>query len=817
MRALVGIARGMTVGARLAVSSTALTAFGLALSQPVAAQVVSHIVVQGNKRVEAETIRSYVRIRPGERVTQDKLNESLQALFATGLFSDVRIVPQGSQLLVMVQENPVINQVVFEGNSKLKKEQLQQEIESKPRGVLTRAKVQSDVQRILELYRRTGRYNARVEPKVIDLPEGRANLVFEINEGEKTGVLKISFVGNQAYSDWTLRDVITTGESNFLSFLKTNDVYDPDRLAADQELLRRFYLSHGYADFRVVSASADYDEQRGGFYITFTLDEGPQYRFGAVDVESSIPDMDTARLRALVRTKPGAVYNAELVEKSVEDLTVEVAKRGYAFSQVRPRGARDPASQLISVTYVIEEGPRVYVERINIRGNVRTQEEVIRREFELAEGDPYNKAYLDRTERRLKAMGYFKEVKITNEPGSAPDRVVLNVDVQEEPTGNISLGGGYSTSDGWIADVSLTERNFLGRGQFLRVGVGYGQYRKSADFSFTEPYFMGQRISFGFDLFYRDQNLQNTSSYNYRLYGGGIRFGLPITEELGFQTRYRISKTEIYDVFQGSCVQNSDGTCFTDENGNTINYPPASAAFLQLNNTSYITSAAGYSLVWDGLDNKKNPHNGFYFNVSQDFAGLGGDARYMRSVAEARAYYEVLPDIVGLLKLEGGHILGFGEGGLRVTDQFFKGGETVRGFKTAGFGPRDITNYPNTRLDAVGGTVYAAGTLELQFPFWGIPKELGLRGAVFADAGTLFDPSGIPSCFNYSTFQVVTCGTPGATPTEIANDKTIRSSVGGSILWQSPFGPLRADFAYPITKSSFDQTQVFRFSGGTSF
>ncbi len=465
------------------------------------AQTASSIVVEGNRRVESDTIRSYFRVSPGERLDALKADEGVKALFATGLFADVRPRWQGNTLVVTVVENSVISRIQFEGNKRVKDEQLLAEIQSKPRGALSRPLVQADVQRVVEIYRRNGRYDVRVEPKIIERPNNRVDLVFEVTEGGKTAVKEIEFVGNRAYSGWRLRDVIKTGQSNILSFLKNNDLYDPDRIEADRELLRRWYLKNGYADVRIVSAVAEFDPRRNGFVLTFTIEEGDRYTFGSVDILSSVRDVDIAALRSKLRFSAGGVYNAELIEKSTEEMTIEVSKRGYAFANVRPRGDRNFETRQINIVFAIEEGARAYIERINVRGNTRTRDYVIRREFDIAEGDAYNRVLIDRAERRLKNLNYFKSVKVTNEPGSASDRIIINIDVEEQSTGEFSIAGGYSTSDGFVAEVSVGERNLLGRGQSARAAVTYGQRTRGVEVSFGEPYFLDYRLAFGIDLF----------------------------------------------------------------------------------------------------------------------------------------------------------------------------------------------------------------------------------------------------------------------------------------------------------------------------
>src|SRR5664279_3859017 len=455
------------------------------------AQTVNSIAVEGNRRVEADTIRSYFKGGAGGQLGPNEIDEGLKSLYATGLFADVRIDHAGGRLVVTVVENPVINRVAFEGNKKAKDEQLKAEVQSKPRGTLSKPTVQADVQRIIEIYHRSGRFDVTVNPKFIELTNNRVDLVFEISDGPKTSVKQLNFVGANAYSSGRLKDIIKTSESNWLSFLQTTDIYDPDRIEADRDLLRRFYLKHGFADVRIVSAIGEYDPAKKGFVVTFTIDEGAQYHVGTVNVVSNVRAITPASLRDSLKIGAGNVYNADLVEKSVESMTIEAAKHGYAFANVRPRGDRDFERKVINLTFVVEEGTRAYIERINISGNTRTRDYVIRREFDIGEGDAYNRALIDRAERRLKNLNYFKTVKITNEPGSAPDRVVVNVNVEEMSTGEFSIAGGYSTADGFLAEVSVADRNLMGRGQFAKAAVSFGQYTRGVNLSFVEPFLLG--------------------------------------------------------------------------------------------------------------------------------------------------------------------------------------------------------------------------------------------------------------------------------------------------------------------------------------
>ncbi len=518
---------------------------GVASSGVAAAQGANSIDVRGNRRVETSTVRSYFKPGPGGRMTAEQENEGLKALIATGLFEDVQTSHSGGRLVITVVENPVINRVAFEGNKKAKDEQLKAEVQSKPRGTLSRPTVQADVQRIIEIYHRSGRFDVRVDPKIIELPNNRVDLVFEITEGQKTGVKLINFVGIHAYSTGRLKDVIKTSESNWLSFLQTTDIYDPDRVEADRDLLRRFYLKHGFADVRIVAAVGEYDPAKKGFVVTFTIDEGAQYRIGTVDVVSNVRAIDPASLRGSLKLSAGNVYNADLVERSVEAMTIEAAKHGYAFANVRPRGDRDFQRKVINITFVVEEGTRAYIERINIRGNTRTRDYVIRREFDIGEGDAYNRALIDRAERRLKNLNYFKTVKITNEPGSAPDRVVVNVNVEEMSTGEFSVAGGYSTSDGFIAEVSVADRNLMGRGQFAKASVSYGQYTRGFNLSFVEPYLLGYRMAGGIDIFARQSLATSYVSYNTQTEGINLRLGFALSEELSLQPHYSIYRQEV--------------------------------------------------------------------------------------------------------------------------------------------------------------------------------------------------------------------------------------------------------------------------------
>jgi outer membrane protein insertion porin family len=787
------------------------------------AQSANDIDVRGNRRVESETVRSYFKPGPGGRVTPELENEGLKALIATGLFSDVQVSHAGGKLVVTVVENPVINRVAFEGNKKAKDDQLKVEVQSKPRGTLSKPTVQADVQRIIEIYHRNGRFDIRVDPKIIELPNNRVDLVFEITEGNKTGIKDINFIGVHAFSKGRLRDVIKTSESNWLSFLQTTDIYDPDRVEADRDLLRRFYLQHGYADVRVVSAVGEYDPAKKGFIITFTIDEGNQYHVGAVDVISNVHEINPASLRSTLKIKAGSIYNADLVEKSIEAMTIEAAKRGYAFANVRPRGDRNFEMKVINLTFVLDEGARAYIERINVRGNTRTRDYVIRREFDLGEGDAYNRALVDRAERRLKNLGYFKTVKITNEPGSAPDRVIVNVDVEEQPTGEFTISGGYSTSDGFLASTSIADRNLLGRGEFAKVTLSYGQYSRGAEFNFVEPYLLGYRMSGGVDLFYRSTLSSSYVSYDTSTVGINLKLGFALSEEIALTPHYSIYQQKVsLPDYLNNCILPSGpintptpGGYNTHQNpvDNTSNggqpdecYADGEASLpvrVELSKGNALVSLVGYSLSYNTLDNNKFPTSGMFAELKQDIAGIGGNVNFIRSTADTRNYYELFPDIVGVLHMQGGVMNGWGGQNVRMLDNFQMGPNLVRGFAPNGIGPRDIT--PFTTQDALGGTMFWGASVEAQTPLYFLPKEVGIKLAVYADAGSLWN------------YQAETSWAATGETLQIGDDKIIRSSVGVGVIWDSPLGPLRFDLAYALTKASYDHTQFFRFSGGTKF
>jgi outer membrane protein insertion porin family len=758
---------------------------------------VGEIRVAGNRRVEPETVRSYLQFSVGDQYDAGKVDRSLKALFSTGLFSDVRIDREGNAVVVTVVENPVIAQVAFEGNSEVDTQTLQNEVQLKPRAVFTRAKAQADVQRILDVYRRQGRFAASVEPKLIEIEQNRVNLVFEITEGNATKVKGVNFIGNRAFSNQQLRDIISTTQAGWFDFLKGTSVYDPDRLSLDRELLRQYYMKNGYADVRITTANAELDRDGSGFYITFAIDEGVPYNFGPVTLESSLAGVDTGKVRGDVLTVQGEVYNGAYIDKTVEKLTLAVAEQGYAFVRVKPKAVPDAASRTIGIVYTIEEGPRIYIERINVVGNTRTKDFVVRREFRLAEGDAYNPLLVDRAKQRLQGLGIFKSVEIKRRPGSASDRVVLDCEVVEQSTGELSFGAGYSTSEGVIGDISLTERNLLGNGQFLRLKLAGSFTRLQADLSFTEPRFLDTNIAAGFDIFAKALDETNTSGFKSTKYGGSLRMSYPLAENLWMTNYYTISRDQISSVIPEASLVIKEACGYNGTTG-------------ECDRGVTWTSLLGTTVAWDTRNHPRNPTRGLYFQVGADFAGVGGDVDYIRLSGEGRGYYPISEKITLVGRVIAGGVEGWGGQDIRLQDLYFKGGETVRGFNRSGYGPRDAST-----TDALGGKYFWAATAEVRFPLPLIPDDLGISAALFADAGSLWGASDFAKTANGNA--ALAAQYRSSVVNLVGDDGSVRSSAGGSILWNSPVGPLRVDLAKTITKDANDKEQFFRFGAQTKF
>ncbi len=740
--------------------------------QLAANDVISSIVVEGNQRIEAETVRSYMVFKQGDVYDDEKVDQSLKTLFGTGLFADVTIRREGNRLIVAIAENPVINRVAFEGNSAVNDEALETEVQLKPRTIYTRAKVQGDVQRIVDVMRRSGRFSATVEPKVIQLPQNRVDLVFEIDEGPVTKIGGINFIGNQEFSDGRLREIIATAESAWWKFLSSSDNYDPDRLSFDRELLRRHYLSEGYADFQVVSAVADLSRDGEEFFITFTVEEGEQYTFGPSEVTTELDKLDVEKLNSVILTVEGDTYDAGLIDKTVDALTFEAGTKGYAFSEVRPRVRRDKETLIAAVTYRITEGPRAYVERININGNLRTLDRVVRREMRMAEGDAFNRVLLERSEKSIRALGFFAAVEVTEEPGSAPDQTIINVTVQEQSTGELSLGFGFSSADSALADISLTERNFMGKGQLLRLRLALSGTSQQIDLRFTEPYFLGRDLVAGVDLFGVENDFQDESGFDERVTGFGFRFGFPLSENGRILTRYALRREEI------------------------TNLTTSAQSFIAPRDE--IKSSVGYTYYLDRRNDPIEPTGGWDLEIDQEFAGVGGSVRYVRNEIIARTYYEITDEFLASLRIKAGSIEGIGQD-VNISDRFFIGGSDFRGFERSGVGPRDLVSD-----NALGAQAYAVASAEVTFPNF-LPEALDITTSLFSDVGVV-GTADQENRFS-GTLQTV----------RVEDELSPRVTAGISVYWQSPFGPVRVDLSQAIQKEDYDKTESFRFSAGTRF
>ena len=748
----------------------------LVLVDPVhAAETVTGVEFTGNKTVEADTLRAQLKLGKGDPYDPAKIDQSIKALFATGLFAQVRIERRGGTLVVKVVENPIVERVFIEGSTITDKAKLDEQIQLKPKARYTASKAHADAVRLREHYRRLGRLTTSVEPSVVYQSDGRVQVAYIVREGAVTKVDAINFVGNRAFTASQLRDVISTSQSGWFDVLKAAAFYDPERINQDKELLRRHYQKQGFPDARVISAKAEQSAEGTGYTVTFTVEEGERYTFAPASVETSLRGVDAQGLQSLVAIKPGAAYSQDAVEKSVEKMTLALSDQGQPAAQVKVAPKRDAAGRTVAVAFSIVDGPRITIDRIDIVGNRKTKDFVIRREFRIAEGDVVNAFMLERARRRVQALGFFKSVTAKRQPGSAPDRVVLILEVVEQETMDLGFGVGYSTTEGIVGDISLVERNLFGNGQWLRLKLAGSLTRMQADIGFTEPHFLGSNVAAGFDLFYKDIDYTDQASYKSQRIGGTLRARYPISDEWSVGTNYTFARNKLYDVGPGAsaAIQEAAG------------FPGASSNI-------YYTSSVGYSVTYDTRDNKRRPTSGVFYTVAQDLAGVGGDVRYIRSVGEARGYYAITDEITAMGRATGGIITGWGGQDVRLLDLFYKGNETVRGFASAGYGPRDTLS-PNQ--DALGGKMFYSTTAELLFQIPGVPQDFGLRGAVFADAGSLWG------------LNATAAKQPGA----VGSTPAMRASVGVGLAWDSPIGALRADYAFPIFKQPFDKTQNFSF------
>jgi len=727
------------------------------------------VTIRGNRRIEVATILSYMQLPSDRAITAEDLNVAVRRLFDTGLFRDVQVVPSQGELIVEVIENPSISVIAFEGNDALKDEDLEQIIRLRPRLPFTRSGAEADAQSIIEIYRRTGRYGAQVEPVIIERDENRVDLVFEINEGDVTGVNSIDFVGNERFSDRRLRRVIDTTESGILSIFVSTDIYDPDRVELDKELMRQFYRSRGYADFTVLSATAELAPDREGFFITFTVEEGEQYAFGAMDVAVSAHGLEAEEFAALLPDDlEGDTYDASEVEEIANELSDLAGQKGFAFVQVRPQARKNTEERIIDITFELVEGSRIFVERIDIEGNTQTLDRVIRREVELIEGDAFDTRKIRQTRREIRGLGYFRSVEVETEPGSADDRAVVKIKVQEQSTGSLSLGIGFSSSAGPIGNIAVTERNFLGRGQILNLQITATGDTQVYDFTFTEPRFLDRELLVGTRAFYVKDDRGDTSSFSVNTAGFSPQVGFPLGEDLDILMRYELLSDDV-DVDGGAspAIKADDGSRFT--------------------------SSVGYLLTYDQRNDPIEPTGGYLTSFDQQVAGLGGASRFVKSQGRFKTWYGLLDDqVIASFELESGAVVTFDKD-TRVTERFFLGGESFRGFADEGIGP-----YDDSTDDALGGNYYAVARLEVSFPI-GLPEELGIFGGAFVDAGTLFG-------LDKTSFG-----------TDITDSADFRASIGGLLFLDTPLGPLELSLGFPLAKEDFDETELFRLSLGTRF
>lgn len=802
---------GAGAGALLATSTDAYAQQNQTATPPQAQPsgvAIRRIVVEGNQRIEPATISSYLQVGPGDTFDPERIDMSIKTLFATGLFSDVQIEQRGSDLVVVVSENPIINRVVFEGMRTLDEEDLEGEVQARPRSVFTPARAQADVQRILDVYRRNGRFAAQVTPQVRELDQNRVDLIFEVDEGPVTGVRDINFIGNEEFSDRRLRDAIVTTESTWLNFFSNNDNYDPDRLEYDREQLRQFYNNRGYADFRVVSAVAELTPDQRDFFITFAVEEGVQYEFGEITIQTELNRLPEALLRAVNPIRTGTVFRGDQIEDAIDAMTYVAGTVGYANVQITPVVERDRETQKVNITFEVDEGPRTFIERIDIVGNTRTVDRVIRREMRVSEGDAFNRVLLDRSQSQIRSLGFFTDVTVEDTDGSQPDRSVVTVTVEEQSTGEFAFAAGYSSTESFLFDVSVTERNLRGRGQFLRLRASSSSQRQQLDLRFTEPRFMGREIAAGFDLYSLRTDFLDQSSFENQSTGIGLRTGFRIGERTNLGLTYSLIQddTEIADVF----IDHDSNILTPDVNQcDPVN---VSRPLLCDQEGTFLTSVVGFQVNWDRRNSPVNATRGFNLDFSQDVAGLGGEVNYIRTEIEGGIYYGLPFGFRALFRGGAGVISGWNGDTVRINDRFFKGGSSFRGFDVAGIGPRqllvdDVTGEIIQRGDAVGGNAYAIGTLQLDVPL-PLPESFSLGSALFVDFGTL----GYLDSANRQTVDLA-----GANRLIVDDSASLRVAAGVSIFWDSPFGPVQFDFAQPLQYEDYDRREQFRFSTRTSF
>lgn len=731
------------------------------------AETVRSIQVLGNKRIESETVLSYIPLKSGSQYDQATIDQALKDLYGTGYFSDIQIKHQQGAITIEVVENAIINKVVFEGNDKIKDDKLEEEVQLRPREVLSRTKIQAAQQRILDIYRRMGRYGATIEPKIIKLDDNRVDLVFEINEGEVTYVRKINFIGNKHIDSDKLEKNILTKRARWYRFFAVDDTYDPDRFVADQHFLRQYYYDTGYPDFRIVSAVAELSVDQKDLYLTFTVEEGERYTFNKIEVTSDIKRLPADKLKDKVSFSLGEWYSGRNVEKSMNDMTEAASAAGFAFAQVEPIIEKNRETKTIDIRFEVKEGPRIYVERIEILGNERTHDEVIRREIRLHEGDAYNSVFIKRAEQNLNDLGYFKKVEVSTEQGSSPDKAKILVKVEEQSTGELGIAGGFSSLDKALANVHFTEQNLMGTGRSFYIDGTIATRRQDFDVGVTDPYFLGYALEGGISLF--NSKSKRISSFTQKSTGGRVHIGYELSENWHQTVAYALRKDRLDDILESSSL------------------------YLKQQQGSYIDSSIAQSLTYDQRNSRKEPTAGYNFTLSNNLAGLGGNVRYLKNALSAAFYYTPLDEVTVNLRGTVGNVVRYTSKSVRLVDSIFLGNESFRGFAYGGLGPRDAKT-----KDPLGGTLYWVTTVETLFPI-GLPNEFGVKGAVFSDIGSV-----------WKTAQKI----PGVTVNDSAAP---RLSAGIGISWKSPLGPLRLDYAFPIKKKSYDETQRFLFGVSSRF
>jgi outer membrane protein insertion porin family len=857
MRSLFASALALTASAGTIAAAQDFTPNGKAWGQqPQQPSIIGRILVEGNQRIEARTVLSYLLVRPGDAFDEERIGLSVRALGATGLFADIQIETRGTDLVIRVLENPIINRIMFEGNSSVTTEKLEEETEAEPRQTFTLSRVEQDVQRILEVYRRAGRFAATVTPQYKVLPQNRADLIFVIDEGPTTGVSSINFIGNEAFPDDRLRREITTRQSRWWRFFEQADNYNPGQVEYDRSQLTEFYTNEGYADFRVISSVAELTPNRKDFYLTFTIDEGQKYTFGDLSVETQLEKLSGERLALFLPMKKGDQFRSKSIQDAIDSLTFAAGIAGYANVQIRPREVRDPVTHTIGIKFQVDEGARVYVERIDIQGNTQTLDRVVRREIRVAEGDQYNPVQLDNAKNRIRALGFFNpdKVELTDEPGSSPDRTVIKVKLEEEATGELAFSAGFSSQDAFLFSASAQQRNFRGRGQYLSARIQTTARQQDLEFRFTEPKFQDRNLAVGLDVFATQSDYFDIAGFQNNIVGAGGRLLFPLsdTDQLGLRYRLRSDDLQVDELLPGEVNDGTKTDCTT-------------TAFFRSSlcdqRGDRLTSSLGYTLTMNRTNDYVEPTRGFDLNFSQDIAGLGGDVNYLRNEFEGSIYYGIAPGWRLRSRLEAGYIESWGDEGIRINDRFFKGGNSFRGFDVAGLGPREVRysfateqialpvgvaprefsvpvlNTDGTQatddsgqllynsaardgsgailpasvtpLNALGGKAYAIGSLELSFPLPYVPEEFGLDGAFFLETGTLalLDQADKDRRQQVDAFTV----------DRVDDSASLRASAGISIGWDSPFGPIRFDFAKILASEDYDRTESFRFATNTRF